>query len=102
MRAIQLQPHADGDAPEVKEGYGLFFRLDDEGEPYRIGHGGSDGTFFSYFAYFPQQDAFFYFVGNNGEAPVKNELKDVLKAVQAELGIDAAVPPKQSTPPTSS
>jgi len=99
VRAIELVSHADGDAPEVKEGYGLFFRLDDTGKPYRVGHGGSDGTFFSYFAWYPQQDAFVYFVGNNGEGPVKNELKDVLKAVQAELGIGAAAPPKPPTAP---
>ena len=71
MRDILLNPHADGDAPEVKEGYGLFFRHDATGKLYRVGHGGSDGVFFAYFAWYPQHDAFIYFVGNNGEEPVR-------------------------------
>ena len=92
VRAILLQSHADGDAPEVKEGYGLFFRLDDQGKPYRVGHGGSDGTFFAYFAWYPQQNAFVYFVGNNGEDPVRAELRGVLKAVQESIGITPPAP----------
>jgi CubicO group peptidase (beta-lactamase class C family) len=102
VRAVQLVSHADGDAPEVKEGYGLFFRLDAQGKPYRVGHGGSDGTFFAYFAWYPQQNAFVYFVGNNGEDPVKNELRGVLKAVQVELGITPATPPNQPAAPAGS
>lgn len=90
VRSIMLSPHADGDSPDVKEGYGLFFRLDGSGAPYRVGHSGSDGVFFSYFAIYPQQDAFFYFVGNNGEPAAKAELVKVLGAFQRSIGI---VPP---------
>jgi CubicO group peptidase (beta-lactamase class C family) len=94
VRGVMLQPHVKGEEPGVMEGYGLFFRLDGSGKPYRIGHGGSDGVFFSYFAIFPQHNTFLYFVGNNGEQPVKDQLKAALKAVQTAVGIADAVPPK--------
>jgi CubicO group peptidase (beta-lactamase class C family) len=42
------------------EGYGLAVRLDVNDKPYRIGHSGSDGVFFSYFGWLPQPDVFFY------------------------------------------
>ena len=90
VRTIMLAPHADGETHDVKEGYGLFFRLDASGNVYRAGHGGSDGVFFSYLAIYPKHDAFFYFVGNNGEAAVKAELQRVLDLLQRSLGI---VPP---------
>jgi CubicO group peptidase (beta-lactamase class C family) len=93
VRAIELASHADGESPDVKEGYGLFFRLDASGKPYRIGHSGSDGVFFSYFAIYPQQDAFLYFVGNNGEGAAKAELQKVLGLFQRSLGI-LPPPPK--------
>jgi CubicO group peptidase (beta-lactamase class C family) len=70
--------HMDG---EAWEGYGLFVRLDAAGKPYRIGFSGSDGTFFSYFGMLPQQDVFFYIVGNNGEANVKPLVAATLKAL---------------------
>lgn len=87
VRDILLKPHADGDDLKVKEGYGLFFRSNSEGVLYRVGHGGSDGVFFAYFAWYPAHDAFIYFVGNNGEAPVRDELRGVLKALQDDLGV---------------
>jgi hypothetical protein len=65
----------------VAEGYGLFFRTDETGKLYRVGHSGSDGTFFSYVGWFPQTDVQFYFVGNNGEDQVKPLLRDVLSTV---------------------
>ncbi|MBC6982184.1 serine hydrolase [Caulobacter sp. 17J80-11] len=85
VRALVLSPHAPGETVDVREGYGLFFRLDDQGRTLRAGHGGSDGTFFSYLALFPGRDAFFYFVGANGEVPARDELKGVLKTVQDAL-----------------
>ncbi len=94
-----LNPHADADTPEVKEGYGLFFRLDEGGKPYRVGHSGSDGVFYSYLAIYPQQNAFFYFVGNNGEEPVTEQLRHVLKAVQDGIGIGVAAPAKSPEKP---
>ena len=97
VRAILLAPHADGESPDVKEGYGLFFRLDASGKPYRIGHSGSDGVFFSYFVIYPQHDAFLYFVGSNGETAVKQELGKVLGEFQRSLGI---VPPSPKPSPS--
>ena len=91
VRDILLEPHADGETPDVREGYGLFFRSNAQGL-YRVGHGGSDGVFFAYFAWYPAHDAFVYFVGNNGEEPVRNELREVLKALQADLGIPPPAP----------
>jgi len=93
VRAVMLQPHAPGDTPEVKEGYGLFFRHDESGKLYRVGHGGSDGVFFAYFAWYPAHDAFVYFVGNNGEPAVKAELRNVLLPLQTSLGIGAPATP---------
>jgi len=98
VRDILLKPHADGDAAEVREGYGLFFRSNAEGRLYRVGHGGSDGVFFAYFAWYPEHDAFIYFVGNNGEEPARTELRGVLKALQDDLGVTPATPPPASPP----
>ncbi len=92
VRAIMLQSHADGDSPDVKEGYGLFFRLGADGKPYRVGHGGSDGVFYSYFAWYPKQDAFLYYVGNSGEDNVRTELRGVLVAVQDGIGLTTPAP----------
>ena len=89
-----LTPHTQSEDEDVKEGYGLFFRLDENGQAWRAGHGGSDGVFFSYFCFYPQQKAFFYFVGNIGEDPVKAQLKDVLNIVEDALGASVAVRPK--------
>jgi CubicO group peptidase (beta-lactamase class C family) len=97
VRSILLVPHADGASPDVKEGYGLFFRLDESKQPYRIGHSGSDGVFFSYFAIYPQQDAFLYFVGNNGETAVRPVLQKVLGEFQRSIGI-APPAPKPASP----
>jgi CubicO group peptidase (beta-lactamase class C family) len=79
-------PH-DPIGGEAWEGYGLFVRLDARGKPYRIGFSGSDGVFFSYFGWLPQQDVFFYVVGNNGEANVKPVVGAVLKAALKIAGI---------------
>ena len=58
-----------------------------------VGHSGSDGVFFSYFCFYPQQKAFFYFVGNSGEDPVVAQLKAVLKMLEDALGVGAAAGP---------
>lgn len=79
-----ITPHEQIEG-EAWEGYGLAVRLDVNGKPYRIGHSGSDGVFLSYFGWLPQQDIFFYFVGNNGEAEVKPVLAHVVKAIRPPL-----------------
>ena len=85
VRELMLKPHVE-EEPGVFWGYGLAFRTDDGGKVYRIGHGGSDGVFFAYLAIYPQQDAFAYFVGNNGEEPVRTELQGVLRTLQTAIG----------------
>lgn len=76
----------DVSGDHVFDGYGFAIRTDDAGAPYRIGAAGSDGTFFSYFAWYPKDDVFLYFVGSNGEAAVKPSLLATLKTLQSSLG----------------
>lgn len=92
VRTLMLNPHADASEAGVKQGYGLFFRLDDTGRPYRLGHGGSDGTFYSYLAILPTPRAFFYFVGNNGEDPVRRVMVSALRTLQDSLGVGVRSP----------
>jgi CubicO group peptidase (beta-lactamase class C family) len=69
-RKILLAP-VPGEAGEVEEGFGLAFRYEANGNPIRMGHAGSDGTFFSYLGWLRQNDVRIYLVGNNGEPEVK-------------------------------
>lgn len=77
-RKLLLAP-VPGQSGDVQEGFGLFFRYKD-GKLLRMGHSGSDGTFFSYLAWIPGNDVRFYFVGNNGEEDAKAALRVALKA----------------------
>ncbi|MBC7985250.1 MAG: serine hydrolase [Sphingomonadaceae bacterium] len=77
-RAIMLAPHGPREEA-VAEGYGLFLRYDEAGALFRAGHAGSDGVFMSYIAWFPQSGTLVYFVGNNGEGPVREALVKVLR-----------------------
>lgn len=63
------------------EAYGWIVGVDDAGNVARISHAGSDGVFFSYFWWRPQEDVFYYLVGNSGEAQVL----EAVRAVRAEL-----------------
>jgi CubicO group peptidase (beta-lactamase class C family) len=81
-RRLMLAPHSPR-AEGVAEGYGLFFRYDVEGRLFRIGHSGSDGTFYSYLTWYPIADAMLYFVGNNGEPAVLPVLRQILRHVGA-------------------
>ena len=85
-RRLMLAPHAPRHEG-VAEGWGLFFRYDEAGAIVRAGHGGSDGVFFSYIAWFPQSGTILYFVGNNGEPAVVPVLQRVLRHVE---GLPAA------------
>jgi CubicO group peptidase (beta-lactamase class C family) len=93
---MMTMPHAPMGG-EAWEGYGLFVRLDARAKPYRIGFSGSDGTFFSYFGWLPQQNVFFYVVGNNGEANVRPVVATVLKAALkiAKITPDMLQPPQK-------
>lgn len=78
-------PHSD-QGEGAFYGFGLNVRLDKAGKPWRIVHGGSDGVFFSYFMWLPQQNTFLYFVGNNGEEPTRNSLRGARKTLEDAVG----------------
>ena len=81
-REIILSP-VPGQSGEVQEGFGLAFRYEPDGTPIRVGHAGSDGTFFSYLGWLRGNDVRLYFVGNNGEPETLPLLQQVLKAALA-------------------
>jgi CubicO group peptidase (beta-lactamase class C family) len=87
VREPMTTAHADQEEG-VKSGYGLAFRIDRTGQPYRIGQGGSDDAtqIQAYFMWLPQQRTFMYFVGNNGVDRVRPVLSAVLGAVQKGVG----------------
>jgi len=87
VRAEITSPHAPGDAPDTLCGYGLFFRVDKFGKPYRIGHSGSDGVFFSYFMWLPGKDVFMYIVGNNGEKEVTPVVATAVRTLQGTFNV---------------
>lgn len=80
VRAVMLAPHGPS-SENVREGYGLFFRRTEQGGLWRIGHAGSDGVFLSYLGWYPRSRTLLYFVGNNGETPVREALRPVLQQV---------------------
>ena len=83
---ILLAP-VPGQSGDVQEGFGLFFRFEDQ-NLLRMGHSGSDGVFFSYLAWLPRNDVRFYFVANNGEKEIKPVLGDVLKDAMELPSVD--------------
>jgi CubicO group peptidase (beta-lactamase class C family) len=78
-RELILSP-VPGQSGEVQEGFGLAFRYEADGKLVRMGHAGSDGTFFSYLGWLRKNDVRIYFVGNNGEPKVRPVLQQVLRA----------------------
>lgn len=77
VRAELMVPHSpwsDG----VAEGYGWYFRSDDDARIRQMSHSGSDGVFFSYYWHRLDKRAFMYFVGNSGEEPTKKVLREIL------------------------
>ncbi len=77
VRAELTVPHlpwSDG----VAEGYGWYFRSDDDARIRQMSHSGSDGVFFSYYWHRLDEQAFMYFVGNSGEEPTKKVLREIL------------------------
>jgi CubicO group peptidase (beta-lactamase class C family) len=76
--------------PGVFATYGLALRMGKDGKPFRIGHAGSDGTFFSYIGMLPNQDVFIYLVGNNGGDNVRP-----LVSASLRMLIEAFVPADQ-------
>jgi len=77
VRSELIVPHSpwvDG----VAEGYGWYFRSDDNGRVRQMSHSGSDGVFFSYYWHRMDKNVFMYFVGNGGEEPTKSTLRRIL------------------------
>ena len=81
-RALMMAP-LPGESGEVREGYGLAFRYEADGTPIRVGHAGSDGTFFSYLGWLAANDVRLYLVGNNGEDNVRPLVQQALKSALA-------------------
>ena len=77
-RKILLSP-VPGQTGEVQEGFGLAFRYEAGGKPIRMGHAGSDGTFFSYLGWLRKNDVRLYLVGNNGADEVTPLVQMALK-----------------------
>lgn len=84
-RTILLSP-VPGQSGEVQEGFGLAFRYGADGTPIRMGHSGSDGTFFSYLGWLRKSDVRMYLVGNNGA-------EEVTPLVQMALKLALQIPP---------
>lgn len=90
-RQLILSP-VPGQKGEVQEGFGLAFRYEADGTPIRMGHAGSDGTFFSYLGWLRGNDVRIYLVGNNGEDEVRPLVQMALKhALQISPESEAAV-----------
>jgi len=79
-RAIMLSP-VPGQTGEVRQGFGLAFRYDGD-KLDRVGHAGSDGTFFSYLGWLPKNDVRLYLVGNNGEDEVRALVQMAIRAAR--------------------
>lgn len=75
-------PWVDG----LAEGYGWFFRSDNDERVVQMSHSGSDGVFFCYYWHRPVDNVFVYFVGNSGEERSIEVLGDVLRTVRSGVG----------------
>lgn len=74
----QRTPPEDG----IVEGYGWVLRTAPDGHTVQVSHSGSDGTFFSYFCWRPDDRIFFYMVSNSGEPAATALVKKMLVSVR--------------------
>jgi CubicO group peptidase (beta-lactamase class C family) len=81
MRRAVTQPrfHREDD---ISEGYGWALRTAPDGHVVQVSHSGSDGTFFSYFCWRPDDKTFFYFVSNSGEKPATELVRRFVVSVR--------------------
>ena len=95
VRELMTKPQSGEYEAGIWEGYGFAIRTCraaracadvKETRPHRLGSSGSDGVFLSYFAWWPDQQTFMYFVGNNGEEAVRPVLGSVIDTIQKVLG----------------
>ena len=66
MREAAIQPRFN-EENDIWETYGWVARKAPDGHVVQISHSGSDGPFFSYFCWRPDDHVFFYMVVNSGE-----------------------------------
>ena len=80
-RQLVLKP-VPGQVGDTQNGFGQAFRYEPDGTLIRMGHAGSDGTFFSYLGWVAGNDVRIYLVGNNGDDEVRPLVQMVLKAAR--------------------
>ncbi len=98
MRDMATAQHAQ-DEKDVAEGYGWALRKAPDGHTVQVSHSGSDGTFFSYFCWRPDDRTFFYMVGNSGEKPTTALVKKVLVNVRDAGKMPVTLAKTPATPP---
>ncbi|HEY1710237.1 MAG TPA: serine hydrolase domain-containing protein [Rhizomicrobium sp.] len=81
MRETAFKPrfHEDHD---VWEAYGWNAREAPDGHVVQVSHSGSDGTFFSYFCWRPDDRTFFYMVSNTGDKPATALVKRIVTSLR--------------------
>lgn len=67
---------------DIADGYGWALRKAPDGHTVQVSHSGSDGTFFSYFCWRPDDRTFFYMVSNSGEKAATVLVKKMLVSVR--------------------
>lgn len=82
---------------DIVDGYGWVMRKAPDGHTVQVSHSGSDGTFFSYFCWRPDDRIFFYMVSNSGEPATTALVKKMLVSVR-EAGKMPVSPAKPRAP----
>jgi CubicO group peptidase (beta-lactamase class C family) len=67
---------------DIIDGYGWNMRKAPDGHTVQVSHSGSDGTFFSYFCWRPDDRTFFYMESNAGEKGATDLVKKMLVSVR--------------------
>jgi CubicO group peptidase (beta-lactamase class C family) len=81
MRQAATRPRFH-EEKDIWEGYGWALREAPDGHVVQVSHSGSDGTFFSYFCWRPDDRTFFYFVSNSGEPEATKLVRRIITAVR--------------------
>ncbi len=81
MRDAVTAPHYKRE-DDISEGYGWAIRTAPDGHVVQVSHSGSDGVFFSYVCWRPDDKTFFYFVSNSGEKPATALVKRFVVSVR--------------------
>ena len=81
MRDMAIAQHAQRE-DDIADGYGWVLRKAPDGHTVQVSHSGSDGTFFSYFCWRPDDRTFFYMVSNSGETPATALVKKMLVSLR--------------------